>query len=169
MLGVWVAYVQIHRASQPRKEPAKPRGAVLSDIAVPEPLWLEAQGRGGKPVFTDFGVHEEFLLKHGLGEGVLIIRVRTMDGEFLYDGFPPLRDRNTFSNFTASFPDLVSERGKETAALHAIQVHPLTKERLSTRSTVEEALAAGVFSSLRREERDSAESRAVEERGFPLK
>jgi hypothetical protein len=92
-----------------------------------------------------------------------------MEGEFLYDGFPPLRDRTTFSTLTASLPDLVSERGEETAALHGIHLHPLLKERLSTRSAAEEALATGVFPSSRGEGRDSTESRAVENSGFPLK
>jgi hypothetical protein len=64
-------------------------------------------------------------------------------------------------------PDLVSDPGEETAALHHIHVHPLPKERLSTRSAAQDALATGVFPSLGIEARDSAESRAVEERGFP--
>jgi len=154
VLGAGVAYVKIDHASQPRNEPARQQGAVLSDMAVPEPLLLEAQRRGERPVFTDFSTYEEFLLKHGLAEGVLIIRVRSLEGDFLYDGFPPLHDRDTFSTLMASLPDLVSERGAETGPLHHIHVHRLPARQLSTRSAAEDALEAGVFPSPRREHRD---------------
>jgi len=167
MLGVSVAYVQIDHASRPRQEQVKDLGAVLSDMAVPEPLLLEAQERGERPVFTDFGAYEEFLLKHGLTEGVLIIRARTIKGDFLYDGFPRLCDRNTFSTLAASFPDLVSERGDETAPLHRIHVFPLPSKQLSTRSAAEDALEAGDFPSLRRKRRDSEDSRSAKESTFP--
>ncbi len=167
MLGAGVAYVKIDHATQPRKEQAGHLGAVLSDMAVPEPLLLEAQRRGERPVFTDFGAYEEFLLKHGLAEGVLIIRVRSRESNFLYDAFPPLRDRNTFSTLTATLPDLVSDRGEECELRHRVRVYPLPVMRLSSRSAAEGALDAGVFPSLRRECRDSEDSRAVEERTFP--
>jgi hypothetical protein len=167
VLGLSVAYVQIDHASQPRIEQAKPQGAVVSDMAVPEALLHEAEKRGKGPVFSDFGAYEELLLKHGLAEDVLITRVRSMEGDFLYHAFPPLRHRHNFSVLVASLPDLVAARKDETAPLHRIHVHPLPAERLSTRSAAEDALAAGVFPSSRREGRDSEESRAVEERSFP--
>ena len=145
MLGVSVAYVQIDHASQPRNERAKPQGAVVSDIAVPEPLLLEAQERREGPVFTDFSAYEEFLLKHGLAEAVLITRVRSTEGDFLYHAFPSLRDRYNFSVLVASLPDLVLERKTVTAPLHHTRVHPLPAKQLSTRSAAEDALDAGVF------------------------
>ncbi len=143
-----MACVKIDHATQPRNEQAGHLGAVLSDMAVPEPLLLEAQGRGERPVFTDFGASEDFLLKHGLAEVVLIIRVRSMESDFLYDAFPPLRDRNTFSTLTASLPDRVSGRGEECEPRHRIRVHPLPVMQMSSRSAAEGALDAGVFPSL---------------------
>jgi hypothetical protein len=122
---------------------------------------------GAGPVFTDFGAYEEFLLKHGLAEGVLITRVRSMEGDFLYHAFPPLRDRYNFSVVVASLPDLVAARKDETAPLHRIHVDPLPAKRLSTRVAAEDALDAGVFPSLRRNCRDSQERRTAGDRSVP--
>jgi hypothetical protein len=167
VLGVSVAYVEIDHASQSRNEQARPQGAVVSDMAVPEPLLHEAEKRGEGPVFTDFSAYEEFLLKHELAEGVFITRVCSMEGDFLYHAFPPLRDRDNFSVLVASLPDLVAARKDETAPLHRIHFHALPAKRLPTRSAAEDALDGGVFPSLRRNCRDSQERRTAEDRSFP--
>jgi hypothetical protein len=149
VLGMWVAYVQIDHAFQPRTGQVRPLDTVMSDIAVPEPLYQEARGGGRNPALTDFAAYQAFLEKHGLAEGVLIIRARTADGKFLYDGFPLLHDRNTFTFFVASLPDLVSGRGGEIAPDNRTHVHPLPAARLASRSAAEDALIGGLFPSVR--------------------
>jgi hypothetical protein len=146
LLGGSVAYVEIGRASRPRTEPAMQQGAVFSDIAVPEPLIEQALRQEGNPMFADFHTYDEFLVRHGLAEGVLITRVCSEQGDFLYHAFPPLRDRDTYALLNASLPDLVSGHPDQTR-LHDIRVHLLPAAQLRTRSAAVAAFPAEVFAS----------------------
>jgi hypothetical protein len=159
MIGAWVAYVQIDHATQPRHEQVKPLDTVVSEMAVPEPLCHEARSGGERRVFTDFATYDEFLRKHGLADGVLIIRARTADGKFLYDGFPPLRDRNTFSFFVTSLPEAVSGRSGDIAPRSLTRVHTLPARQLSSRPAAQDALDAGIFLEERRPGAEITDSR----------
>ena len=140
MLGAGVAYAKIDHATQPRKEQAGHlRRGRCRTWRFPSRSCSSAEKRG-EASFHRLRATEEFLLKHGLAEGVLIIRVRSRESNFLYDAFPPLRDRNTFSTLTATLPDLVSDRGEECELRHRVRVYPLPVMRLSSRSAAEGAL-----------------------------
>ena len=114
VLGIHYAYMKIDRASQPAHQPNSNLGTVTSDLAIPDPLFQEALRDGENRVFTDFRSYEEFLDESGLANGVLIIRVRSLKGDYLYDGFPGLDDRGTFSNLVADLPDQYLEKFPES-------------------------------------------------------
>jgi len=145
LLGGWVAYVKFDRASRPRKEPVGNLGTVLSDIAVPEPLFKEAQKGERCRVFEDYGIYREFLERHGLAQGVLITRTCSEEDVFLFHAFPPLDNPNTFSQFIACLPNLVSGRAHGQPPTDRTQVHPAPVVQLSTRSAAEDLLGTGLF------------------------
>ncbi|MFI5460691.1 MAG: hypothetical protein ACHRXM_35200 [Isosphaerales bacterium] len=145
LLGGGVAYVQFNHASRPREELFRSLGAVLSDIAVPEPLFKEAQKVDGSRVFEEYATYREFLETHGLAQSVLITRTCSEEGVFLFHAFPPLDDPNTFSHFIARLPNLVPGRAHGQPPTDRTQVHPLPALQLSTRSAAEEFLSTGFF------------------------
>ena len=54
LLGGSVAYVEVGHAFPARAEPEMQQGAVLSDIAVPEPLIEQAMRKQGGPLIRGF-------------------------------------------------------------------------------------------------------------------
>ena len=108
LLGGYVAYVQIDHPSSSREEPVESSATVLSDIAVPEPLWKEAVKPEASRDLKDFTSYREFLKKHQLSHGVLITRTCSEKGGLLFHSFPPLDDPNTFLQTIVLLPDLVS-------------------------------------------------------------
>jgi len=144
-LGGWMAYVEFDHASGRREEPRENLGAFLSNIAVPEPLWDEARRDEASSVFEDFATYREFLTRHELGKGVLITGTSSRAGVFLFHAFPPLDDSNTFSQFIASLPALVSRRATKQPMTERVRLLPLPAAQLSTRAAAEETLRSDCF------------------------
>jgi len=145
LLGGWVAYVKFNHASRPREESVRSLGAVLSDIAVPEPLFKEARKEEGSRVFEDYATYREFLERHGLAQSVVITRSCSEEGAFLFHAFPPLDDPNTFSHFIVRLPNLAPGRAHGQPPADRTRVHSLPAVQLSTRSAAEEFLSTGFF------------------------
>lgn len=146
VIGIDFAYMEIYRASQPGREPNGNLGAAVSDMAIPEALYREALHNRGQAVFTDFHAYEGFLAEHGLADGVLIKRVRSLTGEHLYDAFSDLHDRDTFSSLITSLPGLSGEPADEKTGHRHIYVHHLAENVLASRKAAEEAYFSGAFS-----------------------
>jgi hypothetical protein len=154
LLGGWVACVKVDHDSRPRIDPVGSLGAVLSDIAVPEPLFREAQNREGSRVFEDYTTYRVFLESHGLARGVLFTMTCSDEGVFLFNAFPPLDDPNTFAHVITRLPNLVSGRAHGLQPTDPTRVHALPAAQLSTRSAAKDSLSAGFFPGPSLEERE---------------
>ena len=145
LLAGWVAYVQFDHPAGPREKGVQNSATVLSRIAVPEPIWKEAEKRETSRVFQEFTCYREFLEKEQLLEGVLITRVHSENGRFLYHAFPPLNDRNTFSNLIASLPGLASTGALAKPTADHTRVYSVPVMQLATRSAADSLLSTDFF------------------------
>jgi hypothetical protein len=145
LLGGWAAYVQFDHPTGPREDRVENSATLLSDVAVPEPLWKEAEKQAAGRVFRDYACYREFLEREQLLEGVLIIRAYSENGGLLYHAFPPLDDRNTFSNLIALLPDLASVRAHSEPPFDRTRVCSFPAKQLASRPAAERLFSTDCF------------------------